>query len=242
MAEREEMAESKLSLTLLIDPKIERVLFVEAGKDTVDFIFHILSLPVASVIKLVGQQEMVGCLGNLCKSAENLNATYIQQGKNKEIILNPKAPNWTASIPLLLLDKPNAPTCNSFSPGTIAEVNVVSYSCAPVENYSNEGGFVKRVTNYMVTDDLVVKPLSAMSTIDSLNKFNVKELGESPEKEVDIGMNEEMLNCRGFFFDDEFLFLVEAEKYLIAEARVFIIIEIDFKPRQEVVESPGLFS
>ncbi|CAA2981530.1 Hypothetical predicted protein [Olea europaea subsp. europaea] len=177
---------------------------------------------------------MVGCLGNLCKSAENLNATYIQQGKNKEIILNPKAPNWTASIPLLLLDKPNAPTCNSFSPGTIAEVNVVSYSCAPVENYSNECGFVKRVTNYMVTDDLVVKPLFALSTIDSLNRFNVKELGESPEKEVDIGMNEvvlhnkstwktiaefdyeprqEMLNCRGFFFDDDFLFLFEAEKY-----------------------------
>ncbi|KAL2507492.1 hypothetical protein Fot_31139 [Forsythia ovata] len=205
------MTESTLSLKLLIDPKNKRVLFAEAGKDAVDFIIHILSLPLASVIKLVGQQEMVGCLGNLYKSIDNFNTTYIQQGMNMDIILKQKAPNWTRSMPLVLLDKPDAPivknfyrcsycngsvaddaraTCPSCSRSMNSKLNFVRYPWQSVETVYSEDGFVKGVASYMVTDDLVVKPLTAMLTIDLLNKFNVKELGELQEKEASLAMNE----------------------------------------------------
>ncbi|KAG6415134.1 hypothetical protein SASPL_122536 [Salvia splendens] len=55
------MSDSKVSMKLLIDTQGKRVLFAEAGKDCVDFLFHILSLPVATII------GMVGSLPNLYK-------------------------------------------------------------------------------------------------------------------------------------------------------------------------------
>ncbi|KAI9156679.1 hypothetical protein LWI28_010487 [Acer negundo] len=40
-----------------------------------------------------------------------------------------------------------------------------------------EGGFVKGVVTYMVMDDLEVKPVSTITSITMLNKFNVKDVG-----------------------------------------------------------------
>ncbi|CAA0841372.1 Protein of unknown function (DUF674 [Striga hermonthica] len=53
-----------------------------------------------------------------------------------------------------------------------------------------EGGFVKGVVTYMVMDDLVVTPMSTISSITLLNKFNVKEVGALEEKVVSVGMAE----------------------------------------------------
>ena len=69
------MASTTVSLKLLVDSTSERVLFAEAGKDFVDFLFNILSLPVGTVIGLLTKQDMVGCLVNLYESLENLSDT-----------------------------------------------------------------------------------------------------------------------------------------------------------------------
>ncbi|XP_022856429.1 uncharacterized protein LOC111377533 [Olea europaea var. sylvestris] len=203
------MAESKVRLKLLIDTKGKRVLFAEAGKDFVDFIFHVLALPLATVIRLLGKQEMVGCLGNLYDSIENLSDSYIQVGQNKNILLKPMPPT---SVPILLLnDKPTrkifyrcgncysssnnvtdnptaaCPNCNHLMNRTL------NYVAPPgtVNKGSNEGkGFVKDVVIYMVMDDLMVKPISNISSIALLNKFNVNELAALQEKEVNFGLNE----------------------------------------------------
>ncbi|KAL3620100.1 hypothetical protein CASFOL_035012 [Castilleja foliolosa] len=55
---------------------------------------------------------------------------------------------------------------------------------------SNEDGFVKGVMTYMVMDDLVVTPMSTISSITLLNKFNIKEVGSLEEKVVSFGLNE----------------------------------------------------
>jgi hypothetical protein len=55
---------------------------------------------------------------------------------------------------------------------------------------SSEGGYVKGVITYMVMDDLEVKPMSTISSISLLTKFNVRDLGAVEEKVVDLGMHE----------------------------------------------------
>ncbi|KAI8539911.1 hypothetical protein RHMOL_Rhmol09G0219600 [Rhododendron molle] len=56
---------------------------------------------------------------------------------------------------------------------------------------AGEGGFGKGVVTYMVMDDLVVTPMSAVSSITTLlNKFNVEEVGALEERVVDVGMPE----------------------------------------------------
>ncbi|CAI9108285.1 OLC1v1007854C1 [Oldenlandia corymbosa var. corymbosa] len=146
---------SKISLKLLVDTKSKRVLFAEAGKDAVDFLFHILTLPMGTVIRLLTEEKMVGCIGNLYESIENLCETYIQANQTRKSF------------------------SNQF-PRTVASGGAVEA----------EGGYVKGVVTYMVMDDLVVKPMSTISSIALLNKFNVKEVGALEEKAVDLGINE----------------------------------------------------
>ncbi|KAL8557721.1 hypothetical protein ACS0TY_004992 [Phlomoides rotata] len=83
------MVETKLRIKLLIDTVGKRVMFVEAGKDCVDFLFFILSLPLSTLIRLLGKQQMVGSLGNLYQSFEALDESYIQPNITKDILLKP---------------------------------------------------------------------------------------------------------------------------------------------------------
>ncbi|CAL2234290.1 unnamed protein product [Prunus armeniaca] len=68
----------------------KKVLFAEASKDFVDFLFTLLSLPIGTVIRLLSRKHMVGCLGKLYDSLENLNDTYLQPNLNKDVLLKPK--------------------------------------------------------------------------------------------------------------------------------------------------------
>ena len=55
---------------------------------------------------------------------------------------------------------------------------------------SSKGGYVEGVITYMVMDHLEVKPMSIISAITLLTKFNVRDLGAVEEKVVDFGMDE----------------------------------------------------
>ncbi|KAL6563645.1 hypothetical protein OROGR_002604 [Orobanche gracilis] len=213
---------SSVSLKLLIDTQAKRVLFAEAGKDCVDFLFYILSLPVSKLITLVGKQGMVGSLANLYESIENLNDSYVQPNQSKDTLLKTAvSPAVITSVPLLAIqdapddhgkkfyrcgncstigrryngstshvsDDPRAicPDCR----GTMTQTMqyVAPPAAQPVAS-TDEGGFVKGMVTYMVMDDLVVKPLSTISSITLLNKFNVKDVGALEEKVVNLGMTE----------------------------------------------------
>ncbi|XVF83485.1 hypothetical protein PTKIN_Ptkin16aG0491700 [Pterospermum kingtungense] len=52
---------------------------------------------------------------------------------------------------------------------------------------SQEGGYVKEAVTYMITDDLLVMPMSITYIITLLNKFNVKDVGVLQEKVIDVG-------------------------------------------------------
>ncbi|KAJ0102457.1 hypothetical protein Patl1_06243 [Pistacia atlantica] len=265
------MAASMVKLKLLIDTEGKRVLFAEAGKDFVDFLFYIFSLPVGTVVKLLIGKSSVGCLDKLYESIENLDETYMQPNQDKNSLLNPKPSISATEIPLLLSHPHRESktrklyTCattsehtsnqtsfgsgeaspfaftppfstslfgstpnNSFGGGgasTFASNPCVSGSFDPTPNkhfnvsdvpnvicpqckasmsrevtYISpggkkteavvEGGFVKGVATYMVMDNLEVMPLSTISSITFLNKFNVKNLSALEERVVDFGREE----------------------------------------------------
>ncbi|PSS32603.1 Mitochondrial distribution and morphology protein [Actinidia chinensis var. chinensis] len=170
------MATSNVSLKLLIDTKSSRVLYAEAGKDFVDFLFSLLHLPVGTVIRLLIKDSMVGSLGDLYESIENLSETYWQPNQNKDSLLKPQTPSCASGVPKLL-------------PSDISTGEVI-YTFSTNEVSAGKGGFVQGVVTYMVMDDLVVKPMSGISGITLLNKFNVKDLSALEERVVDFGMDE----------------------------------------------------
>ncbi|CAI9097751.1 OLC1v1034233C1 [Oldenlandia corymbosa var. corymbosa] len=220
-------AGSKMSMTLLIDSATNRVLFAEAGKDVADFIFHIMGLPIGTVIRLLKKQEIGGSLGNIYDSIENLKETYIQPNQTKDKLLKPTSPiDPTFSNPLILslesddeelvpektkkksaavmvgykcnnhfyfCDDPRG-ICPNCRTTMSAKMTYVAPPPLPEPNHvKNDGelsGFVKGVVTYMVMDDLVVKPMSTISSIALLNKLNVKDVGALEEKEVELGIDE----------------------------------------------------
>jgi hypothetical protein len=83
-----------VSLKLVIHRKTQRVLFAEADKEFVDFLFTIFTLPVGTVTRLLKEdgsgRGMVGCLPSLYQSIENLSSNYIQPNIDKLVLLQPK--------------------------------------------------------------------------------------------------------------------------------------------------------
>ncbi|KAG5602566.1 hypothetical protein H5410_033936 [Solanum commersonii] len=210
------MTASKVTMKLLIDSKSKKVKFAEAGKECIDFLFHILALPIGSVIRLLTTKGMVGCLGNLYDSLQNLDNIFIQPNQKKDTLLKPKSAVCDTSVPLLLInDSPvqkqfyrclnhygyvtddprsHCPNPSGYGPNTICGCTMntnMCYVAPPVENVvASDKGLVKGVVTYMVLDDLVVKPMSTISSITLLNQFSIKDVGVLKEKVVTLGMDE----------------------------------------------------
>ncbi|XP_048140271.1 uncharacterized protein LOC125316302 [Rhodamnia argentea] len=53
-----------------------------------------------------------------------------------------------------------------------------------------EGGYVRGMVTYMAMDGPVMKPMSSISCITLLNRYNVHEIGDLQEKVIDFGMDE----------------------------------------------------
>ncbi|KAG5075971.1 hypothetical protein JHK84_057202 [Glycine max] len=211
-------ASTKLTVKLLIDSKREKVLFAEASKEVIEFLLNLLRLPLSAVIRLLNKDGMVGSLGNLYLSVENLNDTYMQPDIHKDVLLKPRAPissqQFSALLPANGDDSDNHNveasfyTCsNQHCTGAynvtcdnkticphcrFVMTSKITYVGKKVAEdvFPNNSGFVKEVVTYMVMDDLVIQPMSTISSITLLNKFNVKEVGALQEKVVEMGMTQ----------------------------------------------------
>ncbi|CAL5210256.1 unnamed protein product [Lathyrus oleraceus] len=205
---------TKVTLKLLIDTKNQKVLFAEASKNVIDFLFNLLRIPVGTVVKLLTKNEMVGSIGNLYDSVEKMSDNYMQIGQTKEVLLNPRAPSGISGLlpandadansnagaggTLFYKCPSNCTfdvTCDSTTPCSKcnrAMNSLTRYVGKKVvdDNTSTQNGFVKDVITFMVMDDLVIEPMSTISSITLLNKFNVKEVGTLQEKVVEMGMDE----------------------------------------------------
>ncbi|CAN1269179.1 hypothetical protein LINPERPRIM_LOCUS13488 [Linum perenne] len=81
--------EVKVTLKLFIDKKTNKVVFAESGKEFVDFLFSFLSLPLGTLIRLLSKDQMLGCMGNLYQSVEDLDVTFMQPSTSKNSYLKP---------------------------------------------------------------------------------------------------------------------------------------------------------
>ncbi|XP_024163371.1 uncharacterized protein LOC112170340 isoform X1 [Rosa chinensis] len=197
-----------LTVKLLVDKRSQKVLFAEAGKDFVDFLFALLSFPVGTLVRLLSKNGMVGSLGKLYESFENLNDMYMQPNLNREILLKPKEP---AGVPnnLGLLTNVESPTIYHCSrrgysdnhqyvsddpkatcPSCPCKMSAKASYVSPAGVTKTEEGFVKGVVTYIVTDDLEVKPNVTIASILQLERFNVKCICDLEEKVVNVGMDE----------------------------------------------------
>ncbi|XP_054787678.1 uncharacterized protein LOC129293637 [Prosopis cineraria] len=190
---RQSSSSTKLSLKLLIDRENERVLFAEASKNFVDFLFNLLRLPISTVASLLTKNDMVGCIGKLCESVENLSVDYwLNPIHDKAALLKPDAPLISGNLLL-----PAANHGNNGGSGTSQYGGYQGHSrpfgsrsSLTFEEKTCASGFVKEVVTYTVTDDLEVRPMSSISTITLLSKFNIKDISSLEESIVELDMEQ----------------------------------------------------
>ncbi|XP_074286016.1 uncharacterized protein LOC141611390 [Silene latifolia] len=163
--------EVKLSLKLMVDTKAKKVVFAEASKDFVDFVFHLLSIPLAKVVNHLKDKGMIGCLGSVYNSLNSLDSDYLEPNVNKDSILNPQVNHFILPV-LSRIDTPSS----SFG---------VFQSSSTFGGVSTTAGFVKSTGHYMVLDDLEVKPMTI-----SLLKYHAIEFDKLEEKVVQVGLQE----------------------------------------------------
>ncbi|KAF8662954.1 hypothetical protein HU200_055540 [Digitaria exilis] len=177
-------------MKLLIDIKANRVLFAEADKNVVDFLFSLLALPVATIVQMLGKGSISGSFGNLYGSVENLDHTYVLPHMEKGRILNPTvmASPASTSRSSLLLPMPSSGQPESLfrcaSYGWLIDASGYNVQKAPSQ------GFVQGVVTYTVKDDLTVTPMSTISTITMLNAAGVSNFGDLQEMTVLLGYAE----------------------------------------------------
>jgi hypothetical protein len=193
-----------LRMKLLVDTRGQRVLFAEASKDVVDFLFSLLALPVGAVAMLLGQDSVVGSVGGLYRSVENLDRSYAQPGTDLDALLRPPVPPPAAGYVSSLLGlpdtsaRPRCPSCGGRRTqlGTTSTVHVGGNLYCPVISGANSaakslaGGFVQGYMTYTVMDDLAMAPMSTISSISVFNTMAVRDLGAVQERTVQIGYTE----------------------------------------------------
>lgn len=213
------MEKPNLTLKLLVDKENKRVLFAEAGKEVVDFLFSLLALPLGTVARLLADKGMVGSMGNLYDALERLDGTYLRAGFNRDALLKPTIPSNTSCQATFLLDSPQPSTaktfyrcdarqyCSNWSNSVTDGAGVLCPTCrrpmtaqltyVPPPNppaaaaVAGAGkGYVQGVVSYMVMDDLAVEPMSAISCITVLNRFKIKDVSLVEERNVELGLEE----------------------------------------------------
>ncbi|XP_059648229.1 uncharacterized protein LOC132294399 [Cornus florida] len=191
-----------LSLKVLVEKEKNQVVFAESNKDFVDVLFSFMTMPIATIITLARQHSLevdIGCLNNLYESVENIDEEHLQSMECKDMLLHPRS---AAEIYCtdLKLNFVNSNTkyyyaCSKdhcFGPYLNARCycgNSMSYAyslnnhlCVPRDG----GVFVKSTARFLITDDLLVKPLSTMTGLTLLSKFGATDRSTREEMTINI--------------------------------------------------------
>ncbi|KAE9618128.1 hypothetical protein Lalb_Chr03g0042891 [Lupinus albus] len=88
-------SEEKVTLKILVDKKINEVVFAEAGKDFVDILLSFLTFPLGTIARIVSNDSnmpkvSVGSLSSLYQSVANLDVSHFSSETCKEMLLHPR--------------------------------------------------------------------------------------------------------------------------------------------------------
>ncbi|XP_034705090.1 uncharacterized protein LOC117929012 isoform X2 [Vitis riparia] len=80
----------KMNLKLLINTEDNKVVFAEAEKDFIDFLFNLLTLPIGTIVGFLPE----ACLGGLHKSVKKLEGAYLQPNQSSDSPLKLNTPAY----------------------------------------------------------------------------------------------------------------------------------------------------
>ncbi|XP_076934780.1 uncharacterized protein LOC143601192 [Bidens hawaiensis] len=213
-------SQSKFSLKLLVHKEEKRVIFGEADNNFVDTLFSIMTLPMATIVRLLRKHrneklKAIGCLNNLYQSLLDLSTDCMSAEENKWLLLNPITSSHDVCRKLKLNINDEEPTkrfmCPDFSciRGCFLDTCLIStcdlarcrhcgkimnreveYEDSTVDGDSDDDVFVSTLTTFIVTDDLRVIPNSPGSSILLLCELGITDVSSLDNMSFDFGVDQ----------------------------------------------------
>ncbi|KAM0919488.1 hypothetical protein ACQ4PT_008196 [Festuca glaucescens] len=190
--------ESTVAVKLFIDKEKKRVLFAESDQDFVDVLFSFLTLPLGTIVRLLGKQSQVGCLDELYKSVENLSEDHFQTKPCKTMLLYPRNAAGVhldrLEVKVDGIDQTWFFAC-SHHMGYFSSVPDVSCPfCTTMDKSIRELSeedtareiFAKSRTKFIITDDLQIAPSSTSLMFTLMDKLGLQEQGNIEEVVLEL--------------------------------------------------------
>ena len=209
-----------VAVKLFIDKEKQRVLFAESDKDFVDVLFSFLTLPLGTIVRLLGKQSGLGCLDEVYKSVASLSIEHFQTEACKTMLLAPLSSAATQCGRLKVkIDNTNprsiyvcrSTTCHERVFSSVH--NPICKSCKGLPcmlrelpgngnaavGYDADGVFVKSGPTLIITDDLQVAPASTCLVFSLLEKIGLNEGADIKEEFLHLDYSKvslSSLNCK----------------------------------------------
>jgi len=208
----------RIVVRALVRKSNKKIMFTGAEEDFADFLFSFLTLPLGGVLHMLEGNSSLGCIDKLHKSISELSPDrYLRSQRLKEELANPKcATQFTISGQILPIGEVSLPVyyCNTFFDGVRHTFALSTSTRTPYYDYDKNvrleildgkssigdfwigKGFAKGPSTFMVTDDLVVTPMSSISAVSYLNRSQVP-LSDLEERVISVGVKEvrHVLSC-----------------------------------------------
>ncbi|KAK2972226.1 hypothetical protein RJ640_014284 [Escallonia rubra] len=195
----------RMAVKVLVQKSTKKALLAQVEEEFVDFLFSFLTIPLGSVVSLLGGECSLRSINNLYNSIRSLDGErHIKSQDLKDMLLEPMlAQKFLCKNQILPIREVEAPTLYCVFNGPHSYLidkrkNSPFLRCSqvicidpknPTGGTTVVGGFIKGPVTFMVTDDLTVTPFSSLSVISALDRLNIP-LGDVEEREMSIGMEE----------------------------------------------------
>ncbi|RWR96800.1 hypothetical protein CKAN_02620200 [Cinnamomum micranthum f. kanehirae] len=202
------MATTQMSLKLVVDKKMNRVVFAECGNDFVDVLLSFLTMPIGTIIRLTRKESKIGGMSTLYESAEDLDVNLLQTEACKKMLLYPKNASEEHCKNLKVNIDDTEPTkyyacswdCCAIKHGLLSTFYNAQCGCGQSMsmqmvynqklNGSRDGVFVKRNMRFIIGDDLQVFPVTSKAVFTLLYDLGISDASVLEERNVNVGPTE----------------------------------------------------
>ncbi|MED6194446.1 hypothetical protein PIB30_028605 [Stylosanthes scabra] len=193
--------EEEVLLRFVVNQEKTQVLYAEAGKDFVDALFSLLTLPLGTIVRLFKEDSVaksieIGCLHSLYNSVVKLDEKCFSTKACREMLLHPRrsAETYCNGMKLNIDDPTNYFLCQDYECRTgrnskpiLSTIrNRACSNCNKLLNYQvhlqekslgGEGhGFSNGKMTFIITDCLRVIPNSLVASLNLLKEFGIHDI------------------------------------------------------------------
>lgn len=197
-----EEEEKKISVKLTVSRSGHIVCYAEAEEDFVNLLFGFLTVPLGFIVKHMREASSRGCIDQLYKSIQDLDEKYLKSNYHKDILLNPKLyPGFCYENHLLGVEDGSVASYYYafwFQEGRLQNILTTDKSLIPstavtvplkLLDSKNPHGYLKGSSVFMITDKLIIRPISPLFGFSVLKELTVP-LTDIKEESVQVGKKE----------------------------------------------------